>query len=139
MAYNWKHIALGFTILAVLGVVAFALLGGGKTIQGFQNRGEVPNEPTFTMYFAPWCGHCKNAMPEFDEFMKTGPLSIKGQKCVIRKVDPEAEPEKAAGKPVKGFPTFLLETPDGKIVEYQGNRSTEGYLEFLNKSLGGGI
>jgi thiol-disulfide isomerase/thioredoxin len=138
MLKNWKTIALGVFVIAALAVVAYVAFGGRPTVQGFKNLGQVPNEPTFTMYYAPWCGHCKRAMPDFDEFMKSSPMDIAGQKCVIRKVDPEAQPDVAAGKPIKGFPTFLLETPDGKIVEYQGERSTAGYLEFLNKSLGGG-
>ena len=41
-----------------------------------------------------------------------------------------------ASLPVKGFPTFLLETVDGKVIEYKGPRETEKYLEFLNKQLG---
>jgi hypothetical protein len=40
---------------------------------------------------------------------------------------------------VKGFPTFLLETTDGKVLEYQGERNTDGWLSFINQNLGGGI
>ena len=42
-------------------------------------------------------------------------------------------------KGVKGFPTFQLETTDGKTVEYSGERKTDGYLAFLNEQLGGGV
>ena len=42
-------------------------------------------------------------------------------------------------KNVKGFPTFLLETTDGKTIEHKGERSTEAYLKFLNGTLGGGV
>ncbi len=124
-------------ILIVVGVALAATLYymSRRGVQGFQN----PSEPTFTMYFAPWCGHCKSAKPEFDEFAKNGYVMIGGKKCVVRSVDPEKQPAEARGKPIRGFPTFLLEKPDGTIVEYKGKRGTDGYLEFLNKQLGGGI
>jgi hypothetical protein len=54
-------------------------------------------------------------------------------------IDAAKNPEAAKDKPVKGFPTFLLETTDGKIVEYQGERNTDGWLAFINSKLGGGI
>ena len=124
-------------ILIVVGVGLLATLYymSKRGVQGFQN----PSEPTFTMYYAPWCGHCKAAKPEFDEFAKNGHVMIGGTKCVVRSVDPEKQPGEARGKPIRGFPTFLLEKPDGTIVEFKGKRGTDGYLEFLNKQLGGGI
>jgi hypothetical protein len=53
----------------------------------------------------------------------------------------EADKDKDSmkGLPVKGYPTFLLETTEGKVIEYKGPRETDKYLEFLNKQLGGGI
>ena len=49
----------------------------------------------------------------------------------------EKEPDAAKGKPIKGFPTFLMETADGQIAEYRGERTTAGYLEYINKVLSG--
>jgi thiol-disulfide isomerase/thioredoxin len=131
--FNWKHISLGVLTIFLLGSLYY--FGHRKDIQGFQN----PSEPTFTMYYAPWCSHCKRAMPSFDELIQKSPLTVGGAKCNIVKVNPEESPDKAAGKPVKGFPTFLLEMPDGTIHEYQGDRSTDGYLKFINQTLGGNI
>lgn len=125
-----------YTILVLVGLwVVSKFFGGRKSVQGFQN----PSEPTFTMYYAPWCGHCKKAKPDFDEFAKDGKVKVGDKECVVRAVDPEKQPEEAKGKPVRGFPTFLLELPNGVIKEYRGERTTAGYLEFLNKELGGGV
>ena len=104
-----------------------------KKSESFQN----PSEPTFTMYYADWCGHCKNAKPEFQKLVDKSPMMIGGKSCTIRMVSPEKEPDLAKGKPIKGFPTFLLETPDGAPIEYKGARSTQDYLDFINKNLGG--
>jgi thiol-disulfide isomerase/thioredoxin len=127
-----------FAVIAVLVMWLGSKFFGGRGTnlrQGFQN----PTQPTFTMYYAPWCGHCKKAKPDFDEFSKGGKVSVGGKDCVVRAVDPEQQPGEAKGKPIRGFPTFLLELPNGIIKEYKGERTTAGYLEFLNKELGGGV
>jgi len=124
--------------LVTIFLVFFGLLAGmyvlqrQGVIQGFQN----PSDPTFTMYYAPWCGHCKTAKPDFDAMVAKGAVKVGEKSCVIRAVDPEKEPELAKGKPIRGFPTFLLELPNGTIKEYKGTRSSAGYLEFINKELG---
>jgi len=129
MKVNPKLILLGVAVL----IVFVAAWYYNKPCESFQN----PSDPTFTMYYADWCGHCKNAKPEFEQLIAKSPMDINGKKCNVRMVSPEKQPELAKGKPIKGFPTFLMETPDGKAVEYKGARSTAGYLEFINKSLGG--
>ncbi len=128
--------AILYAVVVLVAVwLASKFFGGDKLRQGFQN----PSEPTFTMYYAPWCGHCKRAKPDFDEFAKNGSIKVGEKSCVVRAVDPEKQPAEAKGKPIRGFPTFLLELPNGVIKEYKGERTTAGYLEFLNKELGGGI
>ena len=132
---NWKLVLLGIAVLFVMIYLSRAKLSATPfDIQGFQNASEY----TFTMYYADWCGHCKKAKPEMEELVKKGVIEKNGKKCQIRMISPEVEPEKAKGKPIKGFPTFLMESADGQIVEYKGERSTDAYLEFINKNLSGG-
>lgn len=90
----------------------------------------------FTLYYADWCPHCQAVKPAFQEFGKNGFVTIAGRNVGVRMVQPEKEPEKAKGKNIKGYPTFMLETADGKSVEYQGDRTPEGYLKFLMEQLG---
>lgn len=130
MKFNWKTIGLAAALLLL---VLGALYIVTKKKESFQN----PSMPTFTMYYADWCGHCKSAKPEFESLVAKSPLDINGVKCNVRMVSPEKEPDLAKGKPIKGFPTFLMETPDGKVVEYKGGRSTDEYMKFLNSTLGG--
>jgi thiol-disulfide isomerase/thioredoxin len=129
---NWKMLGIAAVVVVLLATLWY---GRGNSRDGFQN----PTENTFTMYYADWCGHCKNAKPAFQELIKKGPVDINGVKCQIRMVSPEKQPELAKGKPIRGFPTFLLETTDGQTAEYRGPREPEGYLEFINKSLGGKV
>jgi thiol-disulfide isomerase/thioredoxin len=139
---SWKLILLIFAVVAILGLAAVYGLGitFGQGLQGFQNQtGPAPAMNTFTMYYADWCPHCQTVKPEFTEFSNRGTIEVGGKKCQIMLVDAAKNPEAAKGKPVKGFPTFLLETTDGKILEYQGERNTDGWLAFINQKMGGGI
>jgi thiol-disulfide isomerase/thioredoxin len=130
MKFSWKLVLL---VVAVFLLLVALWYTSGKKKESFQN----PTVPTFTMYYADWCGHCKSAKPEFEALVAKSPMDVNGVKCAIRMVSPEKQPELAKGRSIKGFPTFLMETPDGKAVEYKGSRSTDGYLKFINETLGG--
>lgn len=135
---NTKMFLLGAAVLSILVLVVLYVKGttfGFGLKQGFQNPAPAMN--TFTMYYADWCGHCQAAKPEFTELVKKGYVDVGKVRCYIRMISPESQPEEAKGKPIKGFPTFLLETTDGETVEYGGKRNTDGYLAFLNERLGG--
>ena len=131
MAFNWKVISLAVVVVAILGSLFFY----SYRIAGFQSGG-APAMNTFTMYYADWCPHCKTAKPEMEDLVAKSPITVGNTKCAIRMIQPEEQPEEAKGKPVKGFPTFLLETTEGEVVEYKGKRSAQGYLDFLNEKLG---
>ena len=137
--FNWKLILLGIVIVCALAYLSTREGFRNGRVQGFQTQRPNPNENTFTMYYAEWCGHCKKVKPEFENFIKSGPINVNGTTCHIRMVSPEKEPEKAQGLTIKGFPTFMLETTDGKTVEYKGERNTKGFLEFINSNLSGGM
>jgi thiol-disulfide isomerase/thioredoxin len=137
---SWKVILLAVVVIGLLGLAYFYGFGAsfGYGLQGFQS-GPAPAVNTFTMYYADWCPHCQSVKPEFTEFSKDGTIQVGGKPCQVLMVDAAKNPEAAKGKPVKGFPTFLLETTDGKVVEYQGSRNTDGWMSFLNAKLGGGV
>lgn len=140
MAYNTKHFLVGAVVIGLLVLLAMKVSGSTFSwgLQGFQS-GPTPTVNSFTMYYADWCPHCQSAKPDFQALVDQGAITVGNKRCEIRMVSPELEPEKAQGKAVKGFPTFLLETTEGETVEYKGERNTQGYLEFINKKLGGGI
>jgi thiol-disulfide isomerase/thioredoxin len=100
---------------------------------------DTPNKgaDTFTMYYADWCPHCKAVKPAFQDWAKNGFVSIAGRNIKVQAIQPEKEPEKVQGKEIKGYPTFILETAEGKTVEYQGDRTPDGYMQFLEENLQG--
>ena len=76
--------------------------------------------PTFTMYHATWCGHCKQAMPAWSEFTYPG--------VVIRSVEQRFNFERQ----VRGYPTFVYRSGTGEEAVYHGPRSVEGWAAFLD-------
>lgn len=90
---------------------------------------------TFTMYYAEWCPHCKTVKPAFKEWAKNGFVTAAGKNVKVRMVEQGENPQEVAAKGVKGFPTFMLQTASGKTVEFQGERTPEAYLQFLEEQL----
>ena len=131
---DWKLIALGVVLVGILSALMFYNYG---TVREMFQGGASEN--VFTMYYADWCPHCKDAKPEFDTLVKKSPVTVGDKTCKIRMISSDENPEIMKAKGVKGFPTFKLETVDGKDVEYPGARNTDGYLAFINEHLGGGV
>jgi len=87
------------------------------------------------MYYADWCPHCQKIKPEFKEFMGNGTVNVGGKSVHVDMVQPEKEPEKAKGVDVKGYPTFLYSDANGRVVEYSGPRTSNGFMEFLKEKI----
>ena len=102
-------------------------LKGSFEIEAFEND----SDPTFVMFYAPWCGHCKNAMPEFDKLIQNPPNGIKVLKI---NCDEESNKELAKKHKIQGFPTirYYKNGMNGDHEEYNGERSNTGFLNFLN-------
>lgn len=113
-----------------LGFGAYAHVGDVRGVISFETF-ENSDQPTFTMFYAPWCGHCKTAHPEFEKFKN----SYKGN---VKVVDINGDEDKAAMKQhnVQGFPTMRY-YPNGmsnteNFEEYTGERSAEGMKAFVS-------
>lgn len=90
-------------------------------------------------FYAPWCGHCKRLTPVYKQLGEkvSGDAKL-SSRVVIAKVDADKHRDLGQRFGVKGFPTILY-FARGKPVEqntpYQGARSYEGFLAFINDQL----
>jgi thiol-disulfide isomerase/thioredoxin len=125
---------LVYVFVAVLAVLVAVWYMTSRS-EGFSGSMSSQGADVFTLYYVDWCPHCKSVKPGFEEFAKNGFVTVAGKNVKVQAVECEKESEKAAGKPIKGYPTFLLETAEGKTVEFQGDRTPAGYLQFLEEQL----
>lgn len=83
-------------------------------------------------FYAPWCGHCKNLAPEWEEAAKKLHGSVK-----LGAVDATVATQLASKYGVKGFPTIKLFSAGkkSKAKEYNGPREAQGIVEYALQTL----
>jgi protein disulfide-isomerase A6 len=92
-------------------------------------------KPALVEFFAPWCGHCKNLAPVYEELAAN--FESAGSKVTIAKVDADAE--KALGKRfgIQGFPTLKwFDGKSDKPEDYNGGRDLESLTAFITEKTG---
>jgi len=90
-------------------------LGGGGLVRTVESDADYQNllalnKPLFVKFHAPWCGHCKQAAPAFEEAAR---MAQSNSDVVFVRVNGDAAPEVAQAHGVQGFPTFKLVSPGG--------------------------
>jgi protein disulfide-isomerase A6 len=89
-------------------------------------------KPALVEFFAPWCGHCKNLAPVYEELATV--FQHAGSKVSVAKVD--ADNHKSLGKRfgVTGFPTLKwFDGKSDKPTDYSGGRDLESLTKFITE------
>jgi len=80
------------------------------------------------MFYAPWCGHCKQAKPHYvqaaDYFKDNGKVELAAVDCTI-------ERSLCSVNQVQGFPTFIYFNYYKNKKDYDGGRSAKDFIKFL--------
>jgi thiol-disulfide isomerase/thioredoxin len=122
---------ISLTVIAFLLVSMVYYSGYSLTKESFKGDVGISNDRgTFTLYYADWCPHCKTVKPVFKDFMGDGVLNVNGSSVKVRMVE-EKQIQKGVDPEVQGYPSLLYSDSAGKIVEFQGPRTADGFLEFL--------
>ncbi|EJD06698.1 protein disulfide isomerase [Fomitiporia mediterranea MF3/22] len=129
-----------FARLSVLATTLFAVVVAASNVvelnpdnfDDFVGKGK----PALVEFFAPWCGHCKNLAPVYEELANA--YAHAKDKVVIAKVDADG-----VGKPlgkqygVTGYPTLKWFNADGgEPDKYEGARDLEALATFVTQKSG---
>lgn len=146
---KWYHII----IICLLGIILFLIFipqaclcplplqqNAPKSSQeNFKSEIEekqIQNQPNndylgeIVLYYASWCGHCKQLLPEWDKFEEFGKNKMTNIK--VTKINCEDENEKICSqKEIKGYPTIRLYPKNKPEIEYSGERNQDKLIEFI--------
>lgn len=97
-----------------------------------------------TLYYADWCGHCKNFKPEWKSFtedidngkIKHDTVAFQYEALEDKEISNKGISATINGEDIKGYPTLKISvTKNGKIsneFEYQGKRDSKELATFMS-------
>jgi protein disulfide-isomerase A6 len=127
---------LGATLLALL----LTLTAAGSAVvdlipSNFDKLVLQSGKPALVEFFAPWCGHCRNLAPVYEELGQV--FASASDKVTIGKVDADENRELGKRFGIQGFPT--IKYFDGKSatpVDYSGGRDLDSLATFVAEKSG---
>jgi len=92
-------------------------------------------KPTLVEFFAPWCGHCKNLAPTYEELGLA--FEHAKDKVQIAKIDADEHRDLGKKYGVQGFPTLKwFDGKSDKPQEYSGGRDFDSLANFITEKTG---
>ncbi len=99
----------------------------------FQKEVIDNDKDVMVVFYAPWCGHCKKFLPEYEEAAKK--LKEKNPKILLARMD--ATENEVESVTVTGFPTIKFypgNKKDQKPLDYNGERTADGVINYLKSN-----
>ncbi|XP_058189942.1 protein disulfide-isomerase like 2-1-like [Rhododendron vialii] len=85
-------------------------------------------------FYAPWCGHCKNLAPVYENVATAFKLE---DDVVIANLDADKHKDLGEKYGVSGFPTLKFFPKSNKAGEdYNGGRDLDDFVTFINEKCG---
>jgi len=112
---------------------AWASAAGGVSALTPDNFDDVvikSGNPSLVKFYAPWCGHCKNMAPAYEELG----TAFASSNVNIAKVDGDAHKSLSQRFGIKGFPTLKwFDGKGGDPEEYKSGRDLEAMTKFITE------
>merc|ERR1719348_2141239 len=93
--------------------------------KNFEEVAMKSGKKVFVEFYAPWCGHCKQLAPIWDQL---GEKFADKDDVIIAKMDSTANEVEQVK--VQSFPTLKF-FKDGKVIDYKGGRTLEDFVKFV--------
>ena len=100
--------------------------------KSFQKEVIENDKDVMLVFYAPWCGHCKQLLPKYEEVAKK--LKADNPKIMLAKMD--ATENEIDSVTITGFPTIKFypgNKKNSKPIDFNGERTTEGIIKFLKE------
>ncbi|EDO36830.1 predicted protein, partial [Nematostella vectensis] len=94
--------------------------------KNFDEVARNKDKNVFVEFYAPWCGHCKQLAPIWDQL---GEKYKDHADIVVAKMDSTAN--EVEGVKVHSFPTIKYFPKEGEAVDYNGGRTLDDFVKFL--------
>ena len=101
-----------------------------------KNKSVKSDKSKIILMWAEWCGHCINFKPEFDKCRQEVAGSDLKDKVEVLDFNEKDYPKKLSEYGGQGFPTVVFEDSEGKFDSYEGPRTSEALIAFINTKLG---
>lgn len=132
---------LGYLFLASLTALSGVVSAGSNSAvldlipDNFDKVVLQSGKPGLVEFFAPWCGHCKQLAPVYEELGQA--FAHASDKVHISKVDADAQRPLGKRFGVQGFPTLKwFDGKSDKPEEYKGGRDLESLTSFVTEKTG---
>nr|QBK87230.1 MAG: thioredoxin [Marseillevirus LCMAC201] len=87
----------------------------------------------FILFFADWCGHCRDLKPEYIKFadtalfMRVHAIDTESESSLMKRFDDKSPIQ------IEGFPTIYIYRDGKPYKEYKGPRTWQGMLAEAKK------
>jgi thioredoxin-like negative regulator of GroEL len=92
---------------------------------------EFHNKVYMLIYYAPWCGHCKDMVKN----VKTLANTLKDEGFMVGAINCERNSDLSDKIIIDSFPTVYF-VKENKAIQYDGSRELDDLVKFLCVTLG---
>lgn len=131
-----KRIGTVVLIFVIIGIIAY--FARMYMPYSMKENFESGNKPTFALFYAEWCPHCKSVKPDWEKLMQDQEIA---SKCSIEMYECSKDEYKELAEKlgIQGYPTFKF-FPTGIVnysnnIDYNGGRTLDDFKAFIVQNM----